>query len=222
MYFGLQNNKRLLTYFAATVGRAAGEGTNTWDGDQVLAPPGAMGTAKRFMEWWDIIPDWKIFDGKLHLKSIHPFCYLNACVQFLMFLTYAIFHAIWRMPPFWNKIYWIWIWNPLWKILEKCTTEGMYIFKCTNHLCNFEKRFITEGVNTSFGSAKWAYLLEIYTPPPPIGDVSLILHRGHVELKWSCPFDGKLIISVHPLYSTYTTKLDLHKLCSFWHVYFSF
>ena len=56
--------------------------------------------------------------------------------------------------------------HPLWKILEKCSTGDMWIFKCNYLLCDFQIRFITKGVNKIiFRSAKWAYLLQIYTPP---------------------------------------------------------
>ena len=54
--------------------------------------------------------------------------------------------------------------HPLWKILEKCTTRGVWIFKSTYLLCSISIRFITGGVNISFRSAKWAYLLGIPTP----------------------------------------------------------
>ena len=55
--------------------------------------------------------------------------------------------------------------HPLWKILGKCVTGGEWIFKCTYLVCEFLIRFITEGVNVLFRSAKWAYLLGIHTPP---------------------------------------------------------
>ena len=60
--------------------------------------------------------------------------------------------------------------HPLWKILEMHTTEGVWVIECAYLLCDFQIRFITEGVNISFKSAKWAYLLGIHTPP--VGDVS--------------------------------------------------
>ena len=49
-----------------------------------------------------------------------------------------------------SNLYWataIKIHTTLWKILEKCTTRGVWIFKCTYLLCYFKIRFVTEGVN---------------------------------------------------------------------------
>ena len=44
--------------------------------------------------------------------------------------------------------------HPQWMILEKCTTEGVWIFKCNYILSNFQISFITEGVSILLRSAK--------------------------------------------------------------------
>ena len=47
---------------------------------------------------------------------------------------------------------------------DRRTTWGVWIFKSTYIQCNYSIRFITVGVNISFRSAKWGYLLRIHTP----------------------------------------------------------
>ena len=78
--------------------------------------------------------------------------------------------------------------HPLWKIFEKCTTGGVWIFKCTYLLCDFSIRFCTEGVNILFRIAKWAYLLGICTP---CRRYFLNLPHGVCEIQMSCQFPCK-------------------------------
>ena len=55
--------------------------------------------------------------------------------------------------------------TPCGKFFEKYITGWVWIFKYTFLICDCQIRFITEGVNPLFRSAKWAYLLGIHTSP---------------------------------------------------------
>ena len=55
-------------------------------------------------------------------------------------------------------------------------------------LCDFQIRFITAVINILFRSAKWTFLLGIYTSS--VLDVSQIFHRGVWDLNGVAQYTG--------------------------------
>ena len=91
----------------------------------------------------------------------------------------------------------------------------------TKNILNFyeiEPRFITEGVNILYSSAKWAYLLEIHTHP--VQDVSKLFHGGGGGGGWNSNGGAQWSDLIFHQQQNYGALNHLEKVLYHYHFYY--
>ena len=131
----------------------------------------SVGVAKLIHSWgtrpnFNNISSWPIWNKwhwattfKIHTPPVENFekVYHKGSVNLIPMRCTCDTHEVYMWYPCGVRVISRWLINgllhlksihPLWKILKKCTTWGVWIFRCMYLLCDSLTRLITGGVNT--------------------------------------------------------------------------